>query len=280
MYGTSFQFDLKPFPYDVCRCITCDTIHMYVQRYACTVHSLLQDLQSYLFFTHILGMTMQETTKNPIHGSWWLRLLKLNRFIFQDACGMHSGSVVSWMNFAKHQLRPWPTESEGKKTVCKTASSEVFFRCIHFSRYTWEVCDDGMLCENCEWLCRLCVAFHPPQLCLAVCTCGRNSFKKQMFNPQHVRTPGGGNGRDESGRTVILISVSPRMRQLAFCWDYCMAKQSNTPRFMRNAEMLRFGRKSMDVGPRFFAFGCLNDPRPCKQNEATQGGWHGQVRGP
>ena len=134
------------------------------------------------------------------------------------------------------------------------------------------MCDDGMLCENCEWLCRLCVAFHPPQLCLAVCTCGRNSFKKQMFNPQHVRTPGGGNGRDESGRTVILISVSPRMRQLAFCWDYCMAKQSNTPRFMRNAEMLRFGRKSMDVGPRFFAFGCLNDPRPCKQNEATQGG--------
>ena len=51
-----------------------------------------------------------------------------------------------------------------------------------------------------------------------------------------------------------------------------MAKQSNTPRFMRNAEMLRSGRKSMDVGPRFYVFGCLNDPRPCKQNEATQGG--------
>lgn len=26
------------------------------------------------------------------------------------------------------------------------------------------------------------------------------------------------------------------------------------------------------LGPVFFVFGCLNDPRPCKQNEATQGG--------
>lgn len=254
MYGTSFQFDLKPFPYDVCRCITCDIIHMYVQRYACTVHSLLQDLRSYQFFTHILGMTMQKQPKIQSMGldgwgcwSWMDSFFKMPVVCTLDP--LWAGWALS-----KHQLRPWPTKSEGKKTVCKTASSEVFFGAFISVGIHWEVFDDGMLCENCEWQCRLCVAFHPPQLCLAVCTCGRNSFKKQMFNPQHVRTPGGGNGRDESGRTVILISVSPRMRQLAFCWDYCMAKQSNTPRFMRNAEMLRFGRKSMDVGPRFFCF--------------------------
>ena len=69
-----------------------------------------------------------------------------------------------------------------------------------------------MLCENCEWLCVADESFHPPQLCLAVCTSGPYSFKKRMFNPQHVRTPGGGNGRDEFGRTVILYTDRFRPR--------------------------------------------------------------------
>ena len=61
-----------------------------------------------------------------------------------------------------------------------------------------------MLCENCEWLCVADESFHSPAAVFGCLHQWPYSFKKRMFNPQHVRTPGGGNGgRDESGRTVM-----------------------------------------------------------------------------
>ena len=125
LFGTSFQFDLKPFRYDVCRCITCDTIHMYrdmhVQSTPCCriCRVICFSLISWVW----LCKKQPKIQSMGLDGwgcwSWMDSFFKMPVVCTLDP--LWAGWALS-----KHQLRPWPTKCEGKKTVCKTASSEVF----------------------------------------------------------------------------------------------------------------------------------------------------------